>query len=185
MQKITKRQIKLFAACFITVAAFLCFWVFGYGPQGENLGAAKQELSFAEGQIAQIKNIMQGKEPSGAVRDLNGQLISLISYFPENQEDIISSLSNRSRKFNIEIKSINPHKKVILEEKVSGYEIQEVPISMSLQCGFKNLGEFLNDLRTNFPALVRVKSLNLRGRGEGQPTLDINLELLAYLSKTK
>ncbi|MFC1708654.1 type 4a pilus biogenesis protein PilO [Candidatus Omnitrophota bacterium] len=182
-KKITRRQTKLIVACFIVVAALICFWIFVYGPQSEKLRSVKKDLAFIESQITQIDSIIQGRELSGVVIDLNSQLISLVSFLPANQEEIISNLSNRARKFDIEIKSINPQVKVLLEEEVSGYDIQELPILVNLQCGFKNLGEFLNALRINFPVLVRVKSLNIKGQGEGKPILDINLEILAYLSK--
>lgn len=185
MKKITRKQIKLIAACFIVLVALICFWVFVYGPQGARLRSVKKDLDFTESQIKEINSIMLGREISEAVKDLNSRLISVVSSLPANQEDIISNLSEMSRKLNIEIKSINPKQKALLEERVSGYSIEELLISVNLLCGFKNFGEFLRILRNDFPALIKVKKFTINGQGEGKPTLDINLEILAYLSKVK
>lgn len=185
MNKLTKEQIKIIAAILIGMIALICFWVFIYGPQSARLRFLKNDLVFTESQISEINKIMQGKELSTAVEELNKQLIQAIGYLPANQEDIIASLSDKARSLGVEIKSISPQKKILLEDRVSGYVIEELPISMSLLCEFRALGKYLNALRNDSPYLVRIKQLQIKGEGEGKPMLSISLEILAYLSKPK
>lgn len=185
MKKISRRQIKIIAAGLIVLVSFICFWVFIYSPQGKKLDSIKKELTFTESQIAEINKITQGKELSMAVEKLNNQLISISDFLPFNQEEVISNLSNKAREFKIEINSIVPQKKSLLEDKVKGYIIEQLPISMNMLCELRDLGRYLGALRDDFPYSVRVKNLEIKGQGEGKPVLDISLEIIAYLSKSR
>ena len=185
MKRLTREQIKIIAAIFIGITALICFLVFIYVPQSKKLRSLKDNLTFTESQIAEINKIMQGKELSEMVEDLNRQFIANISYLPESQEDVIASLSNKARSLKVEIKSISPQVKRPLSEKVSGYNIEELPISMTLSCSFRDLGRYLNVLRNDFPVLVRVGQIQIEGRGKDRSVLDVRLEILAYLSKAK
>lgn len=183
MKTISKEQLKILAAGLIIIVAFFCFWAFIYTPQSKKLNSIKSELTLIESQIAEINKITQGQDISLAVKELNSQLISTASNLAASQEEVISNLSNKARLLKIGIKSIVPQEKLLLENKVAGYIIEELSISMSLQCEFRDLGRYLDLLRNNFPYLTRVKSLEVKGEGEGKPILGIALEIVSYLSK--
>jgi hypothetical protein len=46
------------------------------------------------------------------------------------------------------------------------------------------LGKYLDALRDNFPFAIRIKSLVIRGGGEGQFNLDVELGLAIYLTRS-
>jgi hypothetical protein len=52
-----------------------------------------------------------------------------------------------------------------------------------LVCDFKTLGEYLDTLRNEFPALIRVKQLNISSDAEVMGGLDVTLKISAYLLK--
>lgn len=183
MKKLTKEQIKIIISGAIAVFSLFCFMIFIYGPQSKQLKTFKEESSFIESQFEEIKRITQGKELTVAVQELNGQLMEVSSFLPANQEEIVSSLSNEARALQIEIKSINPKEKQLLEDKVTGYIIEELPISISMRCELKALCEFLDILRDSFPSLVRVNQITIKSEGEARPILDVSLNLLAYISR--
>jgi len=185
MKKLTKEQIKIIIGGIIAIASLICFIIFIYGPQSKQLKSIKRDLSFTASQIEEINKIMQGKELTEVVQDLNNQLIKVSSSLPLNQEDIVSNLSSEARILKIEIKSINPQEKRLLEDKVIGYDIEELPISISMLCEYRALGNFLDILRDRFPSLVRLKQVTIKSEGEGKPNLDVKLDILAYLSKPK
>jgi hypothetical protein len=88
-----------------------------------------------------------------------------------------------AKKTKANIRNITPGARQILESKIPGYELQEMPISLDLTCEDRSLGEFLDMLRNHSPVLVRVKQVNINGKGEGEGNLDVDLQISAYLSK--
>jgi PAS domain S-box-containing protein len=98
-------------------------------------------------------------------------------------EDVVNNLSAQAKKLRINIKSLDPDDKISLPNRARGYDVQELPISLNLVCDFKTLGEYLDTLRNEFPALIRVKQLNISSDAEVMGGLDVTLKISAYLLK--
>jgi Tfp pilus assembly protein PilO len=185
MKKITKEQIKIIAITVSGVVFLLCFWIFVYWPQSKKLGLIKKDLELTEAKINEVKEITQGKDLSVAVAELNSKFGSYASLLPSNLEDLISKVSNKARSSNVEIKSISPQKPDLIDDRITNYPIEKFVIQMSIVSKFKELGDFLYYLESDFIHLVQVKQVDIKGRGESNPVLDVTLQILCYLSGAK
>jgi len=183
--RLTREQRKIIYFAAIAVLFLFCFWIFIYRPQNKDLSSIKEELNSIEAQISEITDIAQGRELADVVKDFNLQLKDIESFLSLGEAEIIYNLSQKAGRLGVTVRSIIPSDKHLLENNIFGFEVEELPISMSLSCEYRELGMYLNTLRTNFPALVRIKELSIKGSGEGGPVLDVNLQLCAYLSKAK
>ena len=185
MLDLTKAQKKIIGASLIVLFFLIFIWAFIYLPQRKKVASIKGELVSAEAQITEIINITEGKDLAEVVGDFRIRLNNLKKQLPARDEVIVDALTIAARDLNIEVKNISFSEKRLLEQQAAGFEIEEMPISMQLVCEFRNLGEYLNLLRSNFPILVRVQKLNISGQ-EGLPNLaNISLEVIAYLSREK
>ncbi|MDD5005482.1 MAG: hypothetical protein PHS93_03140 [Candidatus Omnitrophica bacterium] len=183
MAKLTKEQKKIIYLGLIAVVFLFLFWFFVYMPQTRRLASIKNELASVESQIAEIIRITEGRELTEAVKDFNTQIIEGANILSFKQEDIISSLLQEARNFKIDVKSITPLARKSLENKIPGFTIEELPISMVLSGEFRDLGEYLNILKNRFPVLIKVRQLDIKGNGEGRAILDATLQISAFLSK--
>lgn len=185
IKKLTKEQKKIISLSAMVLVFLLIFWIFIYAPQARSFTAIKQELKQAEAQIAEIMSMTAGKELTQAFKDLKTDLVKISGKLPSGEEAVIYNLSESARKLGIEVKNIIPSGKRLLENRVSGYDIEELPISMNLSSDYRAMGEYLNMLRNRFPVLVKVRQLDIKGKGEGRTDLDVALQILAYLSREK
>jgi len=183
MKKLTKEQIKIIYISAVVLVFLIIFWIFVYRPQTRELTSIKQELIQAEAQIAEINRLIGDKELTQAAKELNMDFNKIASQLPSGEEDVIDVLSDKARSLSIEVKNITPSGRQVLEDKIAGYNIEELSVSMKIVCEYKVLGEYLNNLRNNLPVLVRVRQINIKGKGEGRPNLEVALEISAYLSK--
>jgi Tfp pilus assembly protein PilO len=182
MVRLTREQIKIIYISLIVLVFFILFWLFVYGPQSRRLALIKKELMRAEAQITEIKNLVGKEELAAAVTQLRIKLNTVTSQLPQGEEVVISNLSQDARNLNIEVKNIIPSDTRLLSNRIAGYKIEELPISMKLVCEYNILGRYLEKLRNNFPVLVRIRKIDIVGKGEGKPKLDITLEISAYLA---
>lgn len=185
MGNLTKEQKKIICVTAVILAFLFSFWFFIYAPKKKEFSSIKSSLLEAESQIKAIMDIVEGRDLALATRDLRKTLIEVSSKLPKGEDVAIYNLSEQARNLGIEVKNISPLARKPLEERISGYAIEEFPISINLVSEFKAFGEYLLILRNNFPVLVRVRAFDINGRGEGETSLDINLQLSAYLSSTK
>lgn len=185
IKKLTQEQKKIIYLGIIILFSLFFFWFFIYAPQGKKLALIKNSLRQADTQIAQIHSIIAGRDLAQAVIELKTSLNESTGKLPSDEEGIIDSLSKNARKLNIEIKNIVPSGKRSLADKIPGYAIAELPISLNLVCEFKALGEYLHILSHKLPVLIHLRQLDIKGKGEGRTDLDIALSVLAYLSKEK
>jgi len=183
MKRITKEQKKIIYISGIVILALILFWALVHAPQKRRLAAIKSDLQRAEAQIAEISTLMQGRELTEAVQELNLKFKESARLLTPEDEDVIAYLSEEARDLEIEVKDITPSGRQSLQKQVAGFDIEELAISMNLVCEFKELGEYLNTLRDNFPVLIEVRELKVQGEGEGRPALDISLKISAYLAK--
>ena len=182
---ITKEQKKIIYIGLTVVFIFLLFWTFIYLPGTRKAASVKRELAVIEAQIRDIAEITKGREISEVVKDLGIGLDKFMSQLPAQDEVVIYNLSKWAAELNIEIKNIVFSEKQLLKYENKEFGIDELPISMDLACEFNALGEYLNVLRRDFPVLVRVRKLNIVGKGKLQPILDVNLQISAYLANKK
>jgi len=56
---------------------------------------------------------------------------------------------------------------------------------MSLSGEYRAIGEYIDVLLNDFPNLVRVRQLNIQGKGEGRPILEADLQISVYLARVK
>lgn len=185
IKDLSREQKKIIYISAVGLVFLFSFWVFVYGPQSRKFAAIKKELNQAENQIKEIMNIAGGRDLPQAARDLKTDLIKISAKLPSKQEVVISNLSESAKRLNLEVKNIIPANKQPLADTISGYTIEEFPISLNLVGDYQALGEYLNILRNSSPVLIRVRQLEIKGKGEGRSDLDIALQIYAYMSKEK
>ena len=183
MKKLTKEQKKIIYISIVVLMFMLSFSIFVYRPQARKLASITKQLNSAEAEISEINSLIADKDFIQAVKELNIRLNKIAAQLPSGDEDLVDALSQKARSLRIEVKNIIPSESRPLEKKIFGYDIEELSISMHLVCEYNVLGKYLIALRNDFPVLVRVNKLDIKGKGEGKPALDINLQITAYLSK--
>lgn len=184
-QNITPEQrkiIRMSAIGFIFLSSIL---VLICAPQIRKLARIKRQLSDTETQIAEINRLTQGKDFSVAMQEFRASLLKDTNQLPQTEDIVMSILLDTAKRLKVEVRSITPSSHKELNDAVSGYIIKELPISMAMNCDVKMLGEYLNTLRDSPDILSRVRRINIQGKGEGEPALDVNLGIAVYLSKKK
>ncbi len=185
MLELTKVQKKIIGVSLGAMGFLIFAWIFIYLPQSQKVALIRKEFISAEAQIAEIISITKGRDLSEVVRDLKVSLNGLKKQLPNSDEVVIDALTTAARDLNIDVQNISFSGKRPSDIQVAGFEIEEMPISMKLVCEYRNLGQYLNLLRINFPVLVRVQTLSINGQ-KGVPNLaNISLGVTAYLSKEK
>jgi hypothetical protein len=112
--------------------------------------------------------------------------------FPSKEEALLRALPSYAQRYGIEIRSMQPQKKRAasaidgVEVAIAGYRVMEIQISIAAAGTYKSVGEYARALKEEFPALIKVNSLELSspapGRGkEAQKILNINMSITAYL----
>ena len=185
MKNLSKEQKKIIYLAVILIGFLLLFLVFIYAPQSRRVKEIKNKLFFAENQITEINKITQGQDLAAAVGKLNQKLVRLVRRMPERQEVAMKFLTENARRLGIEVKNIVLLDKQIAANKAPGYIIGEVPIAMTLTADYKAIGEYLIALDEDESLLTRVRELDIKGDGEGQPKLDVSLQISAYLSENQ
>jgi len=183
MRQLTKEQKKIIYVALIITGFLLSFWIFIYAPQSRRLVSIKERLRDADIQIAQIKGMTVGRELADALQDMDRQMNRILRLMPQKAADVISSLSGEARKLKIDIKNIKFSGRQPFASNVAGFDIEELPISISLCGEYKALGEYLYNLRNSDVVLITVRKLDINGKGEGNISLNVSLEICAFLTK--
>lgn len=181
--KITKEQKKILYISVIVLVSFVLYLSLIHKPQGRKLLDIRKDLASTENQIADILNLAKGDELTVAVKKLKTDLDKAHSQFPQGEEKVIRRLSDEASRLKIKVKNITSSGAKTLDGEVGGRNIDELFISMNLSCEYRQIGDYLDALINNFPILIKVSQLEIKGVGEGVPELDIDLKLSAYLSK--
>lgn len=185
IKNLSKAQRKIIYISAVVLISLLIFWIFVYGPQSRKFAKIKLKLTQAENQIAEILRLTAGKDLVVAVTELRTNLTKVTAELPAEDEDVIYNLSENAKKLKIEVRNMAPSGRRLLANKIPNYDIEELPISMNLVCEYRVLGEYLNILRNSFPVLIRVRQLDIKGKGEGRTDLDVTLQVSAYLAHEK
>jgi len=177
---IQQRKI-LYIAGIILISLFLFSFLI-FIPQRRKLADIKNKLRLAEAKIAQISALTKGQDLGLAVRQLNQQFIAASKRLPQ-QEAALSFLAENARRHKIGVKNISLGEGVFIKNKVSPGDLEIIPVNMSLSGDYRSLGEFLQVLDSDQSILVKIKKLEIRSKAIGDPQLEINLQLSAYLSR--
>lgn len=183
IDRLTKEQRKIIYISLAALTFLILFWFFIYAPQSKKFNQIKASLAQTDAQINEISGLMAGKDMATAIKELRSKYETIKSRLPDQDEDAVGKIIDEAKKLRIEIKNITPASRIPLGDKVPGFYLEELPISLNFSCDYRMLGEYLNNLRNNSPLLIRIRRVNIKGKGEGVGNLDINLEISAYLGK--
>lgn len=92
---------------------------------------------------------------------------------------LLNALANVANKANINYVSINT-KPMETGEQQGGLSYNRLPIEITLRCRYRNLGEYLANLR-DMPRLVKVDSLKLRRNKDILPNIDVTIDVYTYV----
>jgi len=174
---------------YIVALAFLIFIVFIYLPLNKRLSMLKNELHSIEMQVSQIKKAVgEGRPLEEAITFFKNRLEILDRKFPDKDETILRELSTLAVKTGVEVVSMRPQKKKIIQDinglpiKINVCYVQEMPITMNLKAPYKTIGEFVKLLREDFPVFVRIDMVHMqRAEAPAGGALDVTLDLDTYL----
>ncbi len=181
IKNLSVQQKKILYIAGIILLSLFLFSFLIFIPQRKKLADIKNKLQAAEAKIAEITSLTKNQDLGAAMKVLNQQFIDTSARLPPQEEMVLSFLAENSRKFKIEVKNISLAKGALLKDKVAAGNLEIMPVNMSLESDYRALGEFLNVLGSDKSILLRVKRLEIRSKGAGNPQLEINLQLLAYL----
>lgn len=183
MNRLSKEQKKIIYIGLILAAAILLFIALIYLPQQRRLKEIRAELDRTEQQINEIHLLTAGRDLNEAIRDLNVRLKDLSAYFLIGEEELINNLTDQARDLNIDVRDLDPGNKTLFNSATPGYAVYALPVAMNIKGGYKEAGDYCARLEGDFPALVRIDKLDIRGKGTGEADLDIRLVITAFLLK--
>ena len=115
--KITKRQKSIITIISIIAAVFIVFIIFIYLPAIRELSTLKKEYETTESDISQIKKMGSNEKTlEETINKLTSRLDVLNNMFPSKEEGILNMLSQTAEKLKIEVVSMNPEKKHVIQE---------------------------------------------------------------------
>jgi len=185
MMRLTQEQKKIYTVSAIVGTVFFMVWLFIIIPQNKKLAYIKTRLKDSEAKIQSIAGSGGQEGLVATVEGMNAKLQKLSQRFSLSPEEVVKNLSEKARVLRITVKNINFSQKIPYPKDVPFYSVDEMPVVLSLVCEYRALGEYLIALRESFPAVVTVRQLSVRGKGEGVASLDVELQLSAYLGKEK
>ncbi|MDP2905551.1 MAG: type 4a pilus biogenesis protein PilO [Candidatus Omnitrophota bacterium] len=182
MKKLSIEQKKNIYIAAAAVSFFLLFWIFIYAPELRRLNALEAELRAADSGIQEITDMAAGRELTQAARDFNQELNrERAKFIFKEEEDVINSLSALAKDAKISITNMDPSQARMLQGKVGGYDVRELPVRLDISGDFASIGGFLEGLRNKYPGLVRINQIAIKGRGPGQTELGAVLQVTAYI----
>lgn len=183
MISLSKEQRKIIYFAVAAAVFLFLFWQFVYSPQIRRLALIKNQLKDADSQILEIKGILQGKDVGEVLKDMEVRLKKIENQLFNKEETVINNLSETAKNLNIEIKNLSSLSRRAIEIPVSGYDIEELPVTLNLAGEFMAINRYLDILRNSPAFLVKVRELKIQGAGEGRVYLEAVLQISVYLFK--
>jgi len=186
---ITQSQKNIIIISAAVLFVFLLFWVFLYFPSSKEISGLKNELILTQQQIQGIEMLLSGSQSRDeAIRILKARQLYLSNKFPQQEEESLRLIPEIARKMNINIVSLQPGlrsefldeagKQVIIDGKTANY----LPITLEVVCFYKDMVNYLTELKNILPAFISVVSLNIgkdnQLNGKVHSTIGFNLYLL-------
>ena len=178
-----QRQILIFVGIFIVF--IVGFFIFLHFPQSRKLQQLREEFLTREQEIEEIKKITEGgKNLEETIVELKVQLGTLEAKIPERETEVIQAVSELAHSYGIGIISITPSKKEAFGSfQIDGKTCYELAIAMKIECSYRTLVDFLEKLTQDFSLLVRSRSVAMVKKDKEAGTLDIDLQMDAYILK--
>lgn len=180
---------KILVIAIVCLVLIAVFWAFIYFPAANKLRAIKAELNSVKREISDIES-HSGKKAGDIARmveSLQGDFQRINQKFPAEEEDALKLLSSAANKLKIEIAYMRPQqKRVVLNGQgspilIDGSQCCSIPISMEIAGLYKDIGEYLKWLRTDFPPLVKVEDISMARDESRIPQLKVSMELVLYI----
>ncbi len=168
---------------------FLLFWVFLYFPSSKEIAGLKNEFILTQQQIQGIEMLLSGSQSRDeAIRILKARQLYLSNKLPQQEEESLRLIPEIARKMNINVVSLQPGsrsefldeagKQVIIDGRTANY----LPITLEVVCFYKDMVNYLTELKNILPAFISVVSLNIgkdnQLNGKVHSTIGFNLYLL-------
>lgn len=185
---LTDNQKKIIIMGAVVFLIFLLFLIFLYLPASREIANLKQELIATEQQTQGIEMLLAGSQSRDeAIRLLKEKQQYLSNKFPQKEEESLRLISEIARKMNINVTSLKPGPKaelldeagrqVVLEGKIANY----LPISLELNCYYKDLIKYLAELKIAMPAFTSVNTLRIKKEDQSSGKIQVNVEFNLYL----
>ncbi len=181
--KISKEQQMISIISGIFIGALLIFLIFIYFPAHKKLQEMKREIAQIEADLATFESLRGGRDMGETIRRLESELTALMRTASVSQEKAIKEISETAREQKLEVKNLIVAEKRPYPQGALGFAIDEVPITMNVTGGYRQLGEFLIRLYDGFPVLVRVVRIAISGKGSVSTALEANLQLVVYVKR--
>ncbi len=175
--KLNKEQIQLiFAVVFCSGALFFVYWKYFLAPTSSRITEASKKLESVERDIksaeSQEKRLDKLKVE---VANLKEQRNNAEKRLPKgrNMPDLIYTLNDMARKYNVEVNSISP------QGKSPKQYFTEVYYGISLNGTYHSLGKFLTALGVS-ERIFSTKGLTISAASSGVNTVSATFMLVTY-----
>ena len=150
---------------------------------------ARTQIAEQKAEIQRINDEIQ--RAYEFLRDLNkireeaGKMEEQWQYFKNKLPDskqvpaLLQALASAASRANITYVSINTKPKEPGDQQ-GGMAYDRLPIEISLRCRYRNLGEYLANLRT-LPRLIKIESLKITRNKDILPNVDVTLQVYTYI----
>lgn len=185
---ITDNQKKIIIISLAALFVILLFWLFLYLPANREISKLRKELILTEQQIQGIEILLTGSQSRNeAIRLLKHKQQYLSNKFPRKEEESLRLIPEIARKMGINVISVQlgpkvelldeSGKQIIIENKVASY----LPMTLELNCYYKDLVKYLLDLKASLPAFTSVNSLSIKKDDPLTGKLRVSVEFNLYL----
>jgi len=186
MIDITKGQKKILIFTGIGVAVFIAFWMLIYRPASGKVKDYKKDLLEIEAKISATKAIIGDKPLEEGIKVMREQLKELDERLPETEEGTLQMISGAAYSSGVSVKSTKPqgrskfHDSAKKTVEIESKFCHRIPISLAISSTYKELGRFLEGLKTEVPSISTMEKLTVSRQSDGRK-LNADIELTIYL----
>ncbi|MDD5560671.1 MAG: hypothetical protein PHT50_00865 [Candidatus Omnitrophica bacterium] len=186
---ITRNQKNIIIVSGAGLFVFLLLWIFLYLPSSKEISKLRKELISTQQQIKGIEMLLAGsKSREEAIRLLKEKQQYLNNKFPQKEEESLRLITEVARRMNISVVSLQPGLRAeFLDQSgkpvlIDGKTVYFLPITIEIICFYKDLVDYLSELKNALPAFVSVINLNIEKddhyTGKVRASAGFNLYLL-------
>jgi len=182
----TNRNILLLSILILVVIIVLYVYLF----LGPTLKGIFDVFPKIHSRSMDIKLVLNDSEFEGKLKNKQSDLEAKIGKYEKRlsrEKEIpmlLESLSKMAKESHVKILSITPGDRSLIRKKQEkkGSVYEEVPIAITAQCGYHDLGTFINRLE-NDERYMQVSDIAIRSRGTTPKRHDIDFVVYAYTFK--
>lgn len=182
MKKLGNREKEILKYFIIFAGIAAISQYFFIQPARRQLSLEKEELQKVNEEIQQAYEFLRDLN---RIRDEADKMETQWQYFKNKLPDskqipsLLAALANAAGQAHLTYVSINT-KALEKGESRSSLLYNKLPIEIKLRCRYRNLGEYLANLR-KLPRLVKVESLRISRQEEIAPDIEAVLEVYTYV----